>query len=54
MTPFAKKVVVKTEVLPEVKLQLQKLAVTNKRSMRKQLEFIIEKAIKEEDGKEDN
>ena len=51
MTPFAKRVVVKTEISPETKLQLQKLAMENKRSMRKQLEYIIEKAIKEEYGK---
>jgi predicted transcriptional regulator len=54
MTPFAKRVVVKTEISPEAKLQLQKLAMENKRSMRKQLEYIIEKAIKEEYGKENN
>tara|TARA_B100001939_G_scaffold75535_1_gene63599 strand:+ start:538 stop:702 length:165 start_codon:yes stop_codon:yes gene_type:complete len=54
MTPFAKRVVVKTEISPEVKLKLQKLAIENKRSMRKQLEYIIEKAIEDEYGKENN
>ena len=46
--------VVKTEIPQETKLKLQKLAVKYKRSMRKQLEYIIEKAIEEEYGKENN
>ena len=52
--PFGQRAVVKTEVPQETKLKLQKLAVKNKRSMRKQLEYIIEKAIEEEYGKENN
>jgi len=48
--PFnASKQVVKTEVEPEIKLKLQKLAQENKRSMRKQLELIIENAVNGED-----
>jgi len=52
--PFGDKAVVKTEIPMERKLQLQKLAQKNKRSMRKQLEYIIEKAIEEEYGKEND
>ena len=48
------KQVVKTEVTAETKMQLQKIAVANKRSMRKQLEYIIEKSIKEYYGKEND
>ena len=48
------KQVVKTEVTAEMKMQLQKMAMANKRSMRKQLEHIIEKAVKEYYGKENN
>ena len=47
--PFKK--VVKTEVEPEIKLKLQKQALRNKRSMRKELELIIENAVtKDKDG----
>ena len=52
--PFGQRAVVKTEIQQETKLKLQKLAVKYKRSMRKQLEYIIEKAIEEEYGKENN
>ena len=52
--PFGQRAVVKTEIPQETKLKLQKLAVKYKRSMRKQLEYIIEKAIEEEYGKENN
>tara|TARA_R110002020_G_scaffold237450_7_gene449839 strand:- start:332 stop:499 length:168 start_codon:yes stop_codon:yes gene_type:complete len=53
-TPFGPRAVVKTEIPQETKLQLQKMAQKNKRSMRKQLEYIIEKAIEEEYGKKNN
>ena len=52
--PFGPRAVVKTEVSAETKLKLQKLAQHNRRSMRKQLEYIIERAIEEEYGKENN
>lgn len=49
--PVPFKQIVKTEVEPEVKLKLQKRAQKNKRSMRKELELIIENAInKDTDG----
>jgi len=51
-TPYTNtRMVVKTEVTVETKLKLQQMAVKNKRSMRKQLEHIIEEAV---NGKEDN
>ena len=43
--PVPLKLVVKTEVEPEIKLKLQKRAQANKRSMRKELELIIENAV---------
>lgn len=50
-TPYtSQRQVVKTEISVETKLKLQKMAVANKRSMRKQLEYIIEKAVKETNG----
>jgi len=52
--PFPFKHTVKTEVSSEVKFKLQKLAKDNKRSMRKQLEHIIEQAVEKKDGKENN
>jgi predicted transcriptional regulator len=52
--PFGAKHTVKTDVTSEVKFKLQKLAKDNKRSMRKQLEHIIEQAVEENDGKENN
>lgn len=49
--PRPLKLVVKTEVEPEIKLKLQKRAQNNKRSMRKELELIIENAMnKDNDG----
>jgi len=42
------KQIVKTEVDPEVKLKLQKRAQENKRSMRKELELIIEQAVQKD------
>ena len=52
--PFGIKHTVKTEVSAEIKFKLQKLAKDNKRSMRKQLEHIIEQALEGNDGKENN
>ena len=52
--PFGPRAVVKTEVSQETKLKLQKLAQQKKRSMRKKLEYIIEKAIEEKYGKENH
>jgi len=52
--PFGERAVVKTEVTQETKLKLQKLAQRNKRSMRKQLEHIIEQALEKEYGKEND
>jgi hypothetical protein len=46
--PVPFKQVVKTEVEPEVKLKLQKQAQENKRSMRKELELIIENAVRKD------
>ncbi len=43
--PTPVKLIVKTEVEPEIKLKLQKRAQANKRSMRKELELIIENAV---------
>tara|TARA_R110000803_G_scaffold210107_2_gene281072 strand:+ start:870 stop:1022 length:153 start_codon:yes stop_codon:yes gene_type:complete len=43
--PIPVKLIVKTEVEPEIKLKLQKRAQANKRSMRKELELIIENAV---------
>ena len=43
--PVPIKLIVKTEVEPEIKLKLQKRAQANKRSMRKELELIIENAV---------
>ena len=46
--PVPFKQVVKTEVDPEVKLKLQKRAQENRRSMRKELELIIEQAVQKD------